>query len=107
MDEIDKMTECHNMDKFITNGIVILLAQDLNEIWFLEYNRLNSLKLKKLNQITGNITAGSFMKTTGSLRRLKQRGPTVRRTRTDGSLIPKVFCFQKRTGADGSLMLNW
>lgn len=47
MDEIDKMTECRNMDKFITNGIVILLAQDLNEIWFLEYNRLNSLKLKK------------------------------------------------------------
>jgi hypothetical protein len=47
VDEIDKMTECHNMDKFITNGIVILLAQDVNEIWFLEYNHLNSLNFKK------------------------------------------------------------
>jgi hypothetical protein len=39
------MTECHNMDEFITTGIGILLAQNVNEIWFLVYNHLNSLKL--------------------------------------------------------------
>lgn len=42
---IHKMTECHNMDEFITTGIGILLAQNVNEIWFLVYNHLNSLKL--------------------------------------------------------------
>jgi hypothetical protein len=52
VDEIDKMTECHNMDKFITNGIVIVLAQDVNEIWFLVYNHLNSLKFKKKKKKT-------------------------------------------------------
>jgi len=96
------------MDEFITNGIVFLLAQNVNEIWFLAYNHLNSLKLIKIFFSNNQSENRWFFHETH--RFFKTFEIT---TRTNGSKDQnrrffdfEVFFSQKRTGADGSLMLN-
>jgi hypothetical protein len=94
------------MDKFITNGIVILLAQDENEIWFLVYNHLNSLKLEinKSNNRSENRwffhENHRFFKTFEITRTIGSKN------QNRWSFDSEVFFSQKRTGADGSLVLN-